>query len=155
MDVGGQRSERRKWLKCFDGVVAVLFIVGISEYDQTLLEDPEVNRMQESLKVFGVVCNIEWFLSSSLLLFLNKKDVFDEKIEYSSIKQCFPDYPGSARSYEASYFIQQQFRKQNKKERQIYCHYTNAKNKQNIKVVFDVIVDTIMSTNVKDGNFLV
>ena len=34
MDVGGQRSERKKWLNCFDGIQAVIFVVAMSEYDQ-------------------------------------------------------------------------------------------------------------------------
>lgn len=39
-DVGGQRSERRKWLSCFDCIQAVLFVVALSSYDMTLMEDP-------------------------------------------------------------------------------------------------------------------
>ena len=35
-DVGGQRSERKKWIHCFDNVTAILFVVGISAYDQVL-----------------------------------------------------------------------------------------------------------------------
>jgi hypothetical protein len=34
IDVGGQRSERKKWLHCFESVDAVLFVVAMSEYDQ-------------------------------------------------------------------------------------------------------------------------
>jgi len=33
-DVGGQRSERKKWIHCFEGVQCLIFIVAISEYDQ-------------------------------------------------------------------------------------------------------------------------
>ena len=41
-DVGGQRSERKKWIHCFEGVTAIIFIVGMSEYDLTLAEDQEM-----------------------------------------------------------------------------------------------------------------
>ena len=41
VDVGGQRSERRKWIHAFDSVIAVVFLVASSEYDQTL-------RLEES-----------------------------------------------------------------------------------------------------------
>ena len=51
--LGGQRSERKKWIHCFDNVTAVLFVVSMSEYDQVLAEDHRVNRMAESLKLFA------------------------------------------------------------------------------------------------------
>ena len=41
-DVGGQRSERKKWIHCFEGVTAIIFIVATSEYDLTLAEDQEM-----------------------------------------------------------------------------------------------------------------
>jgi guanine nucleotide-binding protein G(i) subunit alpha len=45
-DVGGQRSERKKWIHCFENVTALVFLVALSEYDQMLYEDESVNRMQ-------------------------------------------------------------------------------------------------------------
>lgn len=41
-DVGGQRSERRKWIHCFGDVKAVLFVAALSAYDMFLFEDPDV-----------------------------------------------------------------------------------------------------------------
>ncbi len=38
-DVGGQRSERKKWIHCFEAVTSIIFCVGLSEYDQVLLEE--------------------------------------------------------------------------------------------------------------------
>jgi guanine nucleotide-binding protein subunit alpha len=38
-DVGGQRSERKKWIHVFDNVQVVLFLVAISGYDHALVED--------------------------------------------------------------------------------------------------------------------
>lgn len=43
-DVGGQRSERKKWIHCFENVTAIIFLVAISEYDQVLIEDETVVR---------------------------------------------------------------------------------------------------------------
>ena len=40
-DVGGQRSERKKWIHCFEGVTAIIFCVSLSAYDLVLAEDEE------------------------------------------------------------------------------------------------------------------
>jgi guanine nucleotide-binding protein G(i) subunit alpha len=41
-DVGGQRSERKKWIHCFENVTSIVFLVACSEYDQVLVEDESV-----------------------------------------------------------------------------------------------------------------
>ena len=63
-DVGGQRSERRKWIQCFDDVRALLFVVAISEYDMSLIEDCDRNRLRESLLLFESVCSNIYFRST-------------------------------------------------------------------------------------------
>jgi len=94
VDVAGQRSERRKWLHCFENVTAILFCVGISEYDQVLAEDGITNRMHEAVNLFGEICNSRWFGKIDMILFLNKEDLFREKIAHIDMKECFPDYEG-------------------------------------------------------------
>ena len=44
VDVGGQKSERRKWIHCFHDVTSILFVVSLSGYDQRLVEDPNAVR---------------------------------------------------------------------------------------------------------------
>lgn len=39
IDVGGQRSERRKWIHCFENVDCLIFVAALSGYDQCLVED--------------------------------------------------------------------------------------------------------------------
>jgi translation elongation factor EF-1alpha len=95
VDVGGQRSERKKWIHCFQEVTAVVFCVAMSEYDLKLYEDETVNRMDESLKLFDEICNSKWFSDVSVILFLNKSDIFGEKIHKVDLSVCFPDYKGS------------------------------------------------------------
>ena len=95
-DVGGQRSERKKWIHCFEGVTAIIFCVALSGYDLVLAEDEEMNRMMESMKLFDSICNNKWFVETSIILFLNKKDLFEEKIRHSPLTICFPEYKGKA-----------------------------------------------------------
>ena len=154
IDVGGQRSERKKWLHCFDSVSAVVFVVSMSEYDEVLAEDVNVNRMHESLKLFNTICRIKWFEESPFVLFLNKKDVFDEKIVYSPLNHCFPGYDAGTDKYKASEYISEQFTNENKSKRRLYVHYTCAKDTKSVHVVFDVVVDTIINKNMKESNFL-
>ncbi|KAG9225536.1 hypothetical protein CCMSSC00406_0003039 [Pleurotus cornucopiae] len=79
-DVGGQRSERKKWIHCFESVTSIIFCTALSEYDQVLLEERNQNRMVESLVLFESVINSRWFLRTSIILFLNKIDVFKNKL---------------------------------------------------------------------------
>ena len=93
-DVGGQRSERKKWIHCFEGVTSIIFCVALSGYDLVLAEDEEMNRMMESMKLFDSICNNKWFVETSIILFLNKKDLFEDKIRHSPLTICFPEYKG-------------------------------------------------------------
>uniref|UniRef100_A0A7S2Y0R1 Uncharacterized protein n=1 Tax=Fibrocapsa japonica TaxID=94617 RepID=A0A7S2Y0R1_9STRA len=94
VDVGGQRSERRKWIHCFDDVKAIIFLVGLSGYNQVLFEDNTQNRMHESLQLFSDVVSNPIFKDTPMFVFLNKKDLFEEMIRTVSLKNCFPEYDG-------------------------------------------------------------
>ncbi|KAI1293706.1 Guanine nucleotide-binding protein subunit alpha-13 [Halotydeus destructor] len=81
VDVGGQRSQRPKWFQCFESVTSILFLVSSSEYDQVLLEDRTTNRLEESLNIFETIANNRCFTEVSMILFLNKTDVLEEKLQ--------------------------------------------------------------------------
>ncbi|XP_076448096.1 guanine nucleotide-binding protein G(i) subunit alpha-like [Babylonia areolata] len=151
-DVGGQRSERKKWIHCFEGVTAIIFIVAMSEYDLTLAEDQEMNRMIESMKLFDSICNNKWFTDTSIILFLNKKDLFEEKIKKSPLTICFPEFEGANTNEEAAAYIQLQFETLNKKKesKEIYTHFTCATDTNNVQFVFDAVTDVIIKNNLKD-----
>jgi len=149
-DVGGQRSERKKWIHCFEDVTAIIFCVAMSEYDQVLHEDETTNRMQESLKLFDSICNNKWFGDTSIILFLNKKDLFEEKILRSALTICFNEYAGAQEYGEAAAYIQAQFEAKNKSTtKEIYCHMTCATDTQNVQFVFDAVTDVIIANNLR------
>jgi len=146
VDVGGQRSERRKWLHCFTDVTAVIFVVALSEYDQKLYEDETTNRMFEALKLFKDICNTKWFVDTAIILFLNKKDLFATKIQTVSLKVCFEDYTGANTEEEASRYIEDQFLQQNENPKKlIYVHHTCATDTKNVSVVFKAVQDIIIT----------
>lgn len=71
-----------------------IFCVSLSEYDMHLAEDPTQNRMHESLLLFKNICNSHWFQNTPIIIFLNKRDIFQEKIQHVDLKVCFPEYDG-------------------------------------------------------------
>jgi len=147
VDVGGQRSERKKWMHCFQDVTAVLFCVALSEYDLKLQEDESTNRMHESLKLFKDICNNKWFKDTNIILFLNKKDIFEQKIKQVDLNVCFDDYTGGKNYESAIEYLKDHFLRQNENpKRQIYVHATNATDTGNIKVVFNAVTDTVLQS---------
>lgn len=151
IDVGGQRSERRKWIHCFEHVTSVMFLVAISEYDQILVESNEpVNRMHESLALFETISSYPWFKTSSIILFLNKKDILEDKILISHLSDYFPDYTGPKRDYkQAREFIARLFIESNPgRSADIYPHFTCATDTENIKFVFDVVKNHILQQHI-------
>jgi len=154
VDVGGQRSERKKWLSQFQDVMALLFCVSLSEYDLTLWEDEKVNRMHESLELFEATTNSKWFTNTSKILFLNKSDIFQEKIARKDLKCCFPDYNGGCDFLNATHFIEQKFQEKNQTKTPIYTHITCATNTENISFVFNAVRDIILNQSLESSGFV-
>uniref|UniRef100_A0A672MWG6 Guanine nucleotide-binding protein G(i) subunit alpha-2 n=1 Tax=Sinocyclocheilus grahami TaxID=75366 RepID=A0A672MWG6_SINGR len=128
-DVGGQRSERKKWIHCFEGVTAIIFCVALSAYDLVLAEDEEMVSFRYSLERFTtgeVMENIVDFLRGF--------------------------YTGANKYDEAASYIQTKFEELNKKKdtKEIYTHFTCATDTKNVQFVFDAVTDVIIKNNLKD-----
>ncbi|XP_070495337.1 guanine nucleotide-binding protein G(q) subunit alpha-like [Chironomus tepperi] len=150
VDVGGQRSERKKWIHCFENVTSIIFVSALSEYDQVLFESNNVNRMEESMALFKTIITSNWFQESSILLFLNKKDLLEEKIKFSHLDDYFPEYYGPREdAIAARNFILKMFVNLNPDEdKTIYSHFTCATDTENIKFVSTAVKDTILQRNI-------
>jgi len=92
VDVGGQRSERKKWLHCFSTVTAVIYLTAINEYDMLLEEDANTNRLVESLKLWKALTSSEFFIKTPFILFLNKSDLFKQKLEKVLLSEVFQEW---------------------------------------------------------------
>lgn len=153
-DVGGQRSERKKWIHCFDNVTAIIFCVALSEYDQTLLESPTKNRLEESLNLFESVVNSMWFRRSAIILCLNKIDIFIEKLPNSPMEKYFPDYTGGANVNKAVKYILWRFKQLNRANLNLVPYVTQATDTNNIKLAFAIVRETILHNNLVDSGII-
>ncbi|XP_045899052.1 guanine nucleotide-binding protein G(o) subunit alpha-like isoform X1 [Micropterus dolomieu] len=147
----GQRSERRKWLSCFDCTQAVLFVVALSSYDRTLMESSSGNRLQESLELFTSICTNTVFRSTSLILLMNKTDLFQEKILLSGrhLRFYLSGYKGADGDVDAAaQHIAAMFSSCNSSpDKPVYHHFTSAIDTSNIQVVFHMVIDQTIKEN--------
>jgi energy-coupling factor transporter ATP-binding protein EcfA2 len=154
-DVGGQKSQRKKWIHCFEGVRSVIFVMSLSCYDEVLFEDTDTNAMYDSITLFEEICNCRWFHKTDVILFLNKNDLFIEKIMHVPLSDCFPDfdqnpdlsYYETTKGYqECIEYIRTRFLQQNNNpDRQIFSHVTTATDKRLVNKVFNDVQRSIVN----------
>lgn len=154
-DVGGQRNERKKWIHCFENVTAVLFVAAISEYDQVLYEDENTNRMVEALNLFEEICNSRWFRDTAMILFLNKRDLFEQKIKTVSLKTCFDEYDRDDTYEDGVNFLTEEFESKNRNvDKQVYTHVTCATDTNNVSAVFNAVKDIIIRKSLGEAGLV-
>merc|ERR1712003_300344 len=158
-DVGGQKSERKKWIHCFELVTAVIFVASLSCYDEVMFEDEEKNSMVDSIELFEQICNNEWFKDTAMILFLNKKDLFAKKIQSIPITDCpaFETYNMDQKSYDhTTEFIKEVFEScnQNNGSKQIFTHLTCAVDKNQVEKVFNDIQTVIINASLAQGGLI-
>lgn len=156
VDVGGQRSERRKWINCFDDVKAIIFLVGLSGYNQVMFEDASYNRMQESLELFSEVTKKDIFKDTPIFLFLNKKDLFEEMVTKQNIdiSVTFPEYTGGNDLDKSLKYIEDQYHKrmeENVPGKKLYTFIMAARVRMDMKIAFGEVKDVMKSIYLKKG----
>jgi len=150
VDVGGQRNERKKWIHCFDDVKALLFVVNLAGYDQVMFEDPNQNRMNESLDLFGQICNNPVFSSTPIFLCFNKKDLFEQMIQTNDLCKCFPDYTGEKEVQVALQFIESKFKaRMSNSNATMKTSYIAARFKKDVKYTWEEVKETLLEENKK------
>lgn len=154
VDVGGQRTERRKWIHCFEDVTAIIYVASLSEYDQNLEEDESMNRLAESLDLFDKTINSTWFATTPIILFLNKNDLFEEKSKRVDLAPYLQGYDGGLNPENARKAIRKAYSDKNrspKKARDIYVHVTTATNTENVQTVFNIVANIFLQGALGDA----
>ncbi|KAH6905970.1 guanine nucleotide binding protein, alpha subunit [Coprinopsis sp. MPI-PUGE-AT-0042] len=92
-DVGGSRTIRHAWLPYFENVNAIIFLAPLSCFDERLVEDSRINRLEDSFLLWRTVCSSKLLEKTSLILFMNKIDLLKKKIKAGiKVKGYLPSY---------------------------------------------------------------
>ncbi|KAF7373071.1 Heterotrimeric G-protein alpha subunit [Mycena sanguinolenta] len=177
IDVGPLRSERRKWIHCFESVTSIIFCTALSDYDQVLLEErglvrfPFLHRMHESLVLFDSIVNSRWFMRTSIILFFTEIDVFRAKIPKIPLSTYFPEYTGGPDINKAAKYILWRFMQENRARLSVYPHpiavilvrlalatllffLICTKDTKSVRLVFAAVKETILQNALKDSKVL-
>ena len=124
IDVGGQRSERRKWVQFFSDVHCIVFFVSAIGFCKVLFEDSNTFQMKESLELFSSTFRVpapqagpridnDWqdyvFETTPIHVVFNKIDMLEDALANQSLATCFPQYKGSNSKNSALRFLAQTF----------------------------------------------
>ncbi|KAJ7054033.1 guanine nucleotide binding protein, alpha subunit [Mycena amicta] len=159
-DVGGTRSLRAAWVSYFDDMDAIIFLAPISAFDQVLTEDPTVNRLADSYKLWTTIVSNKLLQKTNLILFLNKIDIMHAKlasgIRLSDFVDSYGRRPNDFDS--ASRYLKKQFQailKQNSPAPRIfYCHLTNVIDTKSTKYVLAGIKDMLMRFHLQESHLI-
>ncbi|KAI9346875.1 G-protein alpha subunit [Obelidium mucronatum] len=152
-DVGGQRSERKKWAQFFDDTQAIIFLVAMGSYDQMCEEDGNMNRLTEAMNLFSSICNNPLLKKIDMVLFLNKIDIFQDKLAIRPVSLYFPEYDGPNTFEESARFFRKEFQALNKypKDKNIFVHYTHATDSTLTKKILGSVISSVTDSLLKNA----
>jgi len=160
-DAGGQRSERRKWLDWFGIVDAVVYVAALSEYDEYLREARKTNRLMEALNLLNSLTRKASFNDVSFILFLNKKDLFKEKVMNGAcigdIREFKNDFVGRPRHYgDALQYFKKKFKEAATHSgkcrlEDTFIHVTCATDSDSMKKVLDSTREILLRQSLKQS----
>ncbi|KAJ3389513.1 guanine nucleotide-binding protein subunit alpha [Lobulomyces angularis] len=152
-DVGGHRSIRNAWISFFDDVHSIIFIVAISSYDQKMEEDKHCNRMVDAINLFGSIAESPLLEKVPIMLFLNKMDIFEEKIKLISVKKYFKEYEGGNDLKSCKNFFKNLLLKKTKRLMKYVFFTTNTDSKLSRKLIAS-IDDILCGVAIKDAGLI-
>jgi len=109
------------------------------------------------MELFQNVCNLPTFKTTAMILFLNKSDLFKEKMRnrIGDLKNLFPEYDGEYDSKKAIDFLIEKFKDlRENKEKELFVHVTCATNKDNIQFVFEAVKEIVIKQNLQNCNLV-
>ncbi|PFH46759.1 hypothetical protein AMATHDRAFT_50812 [Amanita thiersii Skay4041] len=179
-DVGGARTLRHAWLPFFDNMNAIIFresnvssglpihansskpdlVAPVSAFDERLLEDPTVNRLEDSFMLWSAICQSKLLAKATFILFLNKCDLLKKKIKngvnVGKYLSSFGDRPNDVNSVVK--YLKDKFRDALHRlspERRISFYYpTSVIDMKATAITLKAVRDGIMRENLREADFV-
>ncbi|KAJ3971688.1 guanine nucleotide binding protein, alpha subunit [Lentinula raphanica] len=160
-DVGGARSlVRAAWAPFFELINAIIFLAPLSCFDQSLIEDPSVNRLEDSILLWRSIVSNHLLRSVELILFLNKCDILKAKLEsgvqFSKWVISYGDRPNTFDG--TSKYMKKKFgtilRNNSPMPRTFYCHFTSVTDIQSTFQILENVKDFIVRRNLAVSHML-
>ncbi|KAI8894896.1 guanine nucleotide binding protein, alpha subunit [Globomyces pollinis-pini] len=150
-DVSGLKHHRKQWISYFEDVMNIVFIVALNSYDQMMIEDPTTNRMVDALQLYDKIVNHPLLVKPDMILFFNKKDLFEKKIVSVPVKDHFSDYDGPESSPKLAYqFFQQKFSDLNKcKTKSVFYFLTCCTDTKFMKSIVESVISSVLKRNMQ------
>jgi len=147
IDTREQSFDHRKWFRYFEDVVNIIFLASMDEYNDT-------SRLNESLRIFSELTDI--YSIHPCVLFLNKSDLFEEKIIKEPLDNFFDDISKEdAKSLEASCTFIKNLYQQNFRGCKLYIYITCFIDTQTSatarKSIFTVARDSVLTNALKEA----
>jgi guanine nucleotide-binding protein subunit alpha len=161
-DVGGARSLRAAWVPFFDNMDAIIFLAPISCFDQTLAEDPTVNRLQDSIMLWKSIVSNQLMKNTEIVLFLNKIDIFKAKLAAGvQFGHYVISYGNRPNEFEpATKYLSRKFAGIMKQEsvspqpRTFFCHLTTVTDVKSTQHILNNVKDMVLKQSLLRGNLM-
>ncbi|KIO17618.1 hypothetical protein M407DRAFT_84799, partial [Tulasnella calospora MUT 4182] len=145
----------------FDDVNAIIFLAPISAFDQVLVEDKKVNRIEDSLLLFRSICANNLLGKVNIMLFLNKIDILERKLKAGvKVSRYVPSYGERPNELQpvASYFLSK-FMAVHKEStasplRELYTHFTKVTDTEATAALISDVREMILRKHLQDSSLM-
>ncbi|KAF8813717.1 guanine nucleotide-binding protein alpha-4 subunit [Phlegmacium glaucopus] len=160
-DVGGARSLRAAWAPYFDtNLDAIIFLAPISGFDEVLLEDPSVNKLEDSILLWKHIIAHPLLQNTQIVLFLNKCDLLRTKLEagtkFGKFVVSYGDRPNNYES--VTNYLRKKFAVLHKHNsslpRVFYCHFTSVIDTKTTHHILINVKDMVIRQNLESSNLV-
>ncbi|KAI6112061.1 guanine nucleotide binding protein, alpha subunit [Pisolithus croceorrhizus] len=159
-DFGGTRSSRALWAAFFDDVDTIIFLAPISCFDERLREDQDVNRLEDSLSLWRIVCSSTVLAKAQIILFLNKCDILHKKMKRGvAIRDYVPSFADRKNdTMTAMKYFQQHFKELFKscspEPRPFFVHFTSVIDTKATATTLSVVRESVLRQHLQNASLI-